>query len=343
MADRVFILGVGAVVTPGEEAAGGKVPLPPGMNARKARRLCRQSRLALFAADQAWRQAELMSQDGALFVALTHGSTSFLRDFHDYLFDHGPEAASPNAFAGGVAGAPLATISAHLGLTQGGTTLVGYEACGLELLNLAARKVSSGAYSRCLVGACEEYSGLVRDVYAARGWYPAVTPPHLPYPRQADEAPSGLGMAEGAAFAVLTPADGPPPTAPHLLYEPLDHALNAADRVDLVLSGASGGPQDRAELTLLEALLDRPGEMPALAFAKPTHGETFAVGPMLALELAWRILLDGEPIPPFPLHPSLRDRAEPLDRRPDKIMLVAADRGGQVQAGTLRAGTSSRR
>ena len=340
MTDQVRILGVGALATPGHEAAQSTPPLPPGMNARKARRLCRQSRLALYAADLAWSRAGLTGQDGALLVALTHGSTSFLRDFHDYLFDHGPEAASPNAFAGGVAGAPLAAISARLGLTLGGATLVGYEACGLELLNLAARRVSSGDTPACLAGACEEYSDLVHHVYAARGWYPDLPPPHLPYPRQAGDAPSGLGMAEGAAFAALAPADGPAPAALHLLYEPLDDPASALGEVDLILSGASGGPQDRAELTLLQALLHAPAPSPALAFAKPAHGEAFAVGPLLALELAWRILLEGEAVPKYPLHPSLPSRAGARAGKPRKVMLLAADRHGGAQAATLHAGTA---
>ena len=144
---EVYIRGLGTLnrIPAGPDAGPGDIPLPRGLKPRKARRLCTQSRLALYAADRAWGEAGFDGEPGAVLVAMTHGSTSFLQEFHDYLLDHGPQAASPNAFAGGVAGAPLAAISTHLGLTLGGTTLVGHEASGLELLNMAARLVASGA------------------------------------------------------------------------------------------------------------------------------------------------------------------------------------------------------
>ena len=333
MSGAVRILGVGALTIPGARAAESKPPLPPGMNARKARRLCRQSVLALYAADLAWTRAGLdPGEQAALLVGLTHGSTSFLKDFHDYLFEHGPEGASPNAFSGGVAGAPLATISARLDLTLGGATLVGYEACGLDLLNLGARKILRSQAPRCLAGACEEFSPLVRDVYAADGWFSGEAPPHLPCPRESGDPPGGLPMAEGAAFAVLAPADE---TSGGLLYQPLDHPGDAVGDVDLILSCASGGLQDRHELQTLSTLLDAAPEKPALAFCKPAVGETFAVGPLLALDLAWRILLEGVPVPEYAVHPSLAGRVSaPEEVR--RVMILAADREGQVEAGIIR-------
>ena len=330
---EVQILGVGATATPGAEAATHKPPLPPGMNARKARRLCRQTCLSLYASDLAWTRAGLESGDeAALLVGLTHGSTSFLKDFHDYLFDHGPEAASPNAFAGGVAGAPLATNSARLGLTLGGTTLVGYEACGLDLLNLAARKVLAGEAPRCLAGACEEFSPLVRDVYAAGGWYPEEAPPaHLPCPRQPADPPGGMPMAEAAAFAVLATEAG---STGGLLYQPLDDPLEATGEVDLILSCASGGPQDRQELGCLHQLLQGAANRPSIAFPKAATGETFAVGPLLALDLAWRILREGAAVPEYSLHPSLAPRVGPPGEI-SRVMLLATDREGQAEAGIV--------
>lgn len=332
MADRVLIRGLGALCSvrpkPGEPAA--KIPLPRGMNSRQARRLCRQSKLALGAADRAWEEAGLDGQDAHLLLALTHGSTSFLNEFHDYLVEYGPEAASPNAFAGGVANAPLAAISAHLGLTLGGATLVGYEACGLEALNMAARRVASAEAPRCLVGACEEFSPLVQEVYAGAGWYPDRAPPHLPCPRLPGDGGPGLAMAEGAAFLALEPDD----REPGVRYRPLDDPRAFSGEVDIVISGAGGGPQDHHELELLQRLLANLPGKPALLFAKAALGETFAVGSLLSVDLAVR-LLRGEDLPPaHPLHPRLAPLAgEP--RQPSRVLIVAADRTGAVQAGLL--------
>lgn len=328
MGDRqVRLLGMGAL----SPAPGEKPPLPPGMNARKARRLCRQSRLALYAADLAWRQAGLDGQNGELYVGLTHGSTSFLQDFHDYLFDHGPEAASPNAFAGGVAGAPLATISAHLGLTLGGSTLVGYEACGLEVLNLAARRVIRGETPACLAGACEERSDLVRDVYTARGWYPGAPPPHLPFPRESKGPPAGLAMAEGSAFFAL----GPETPGPGIRYQPVDDPRAVREPLDMVISGAGGGPQDPHELDLLEAVLTGQDQQPLVRFSKPALGETFAVGGLLSVQLACQHLQGLGTPKPYPLHPRLLplSRAEPPSQHVRRVLVMAADRAGAVHAG----------
>ena len=240
-----------------------------------------------------------------------------------------------------MAGAPLAAISSLLGLTMGGTTLVGYESCGLELLNSAARLLASGrGADRCLVGACEEHSSLVESLYTSAGWYPDQAPPYLPYPQGDGEVHAGFAMAEGSVFLALSPAS----QEPGVRYEPVEDPSSFEGEVDLVISGAGGGPQDRHELELLHDLLKRLPRPPSLLFSKPICGEAFAVGPLLSVALGRSVLLGGDAPPPFPLHPRLAYMAEPgpLPRPVKRVLIITADRTGTVEAGLLSCEPSPR-
>ncbi|MBD3242789.1 MAG: hypothetical protein GF331_19510, partial [Chitinivibrionales bacterium] len=159
-----------------------RLPPPEGMTARDMRRLARLTRLALYAADRAAIQANLGERQSGIYVGLTHGTADYLREFHDYLFDYGPEMASPNAFSNGVTNAPLGSISLHRTLTDGGVTLVGMETGGMEALHHAAAKLHDHTHDVCIAGATEEYSPIVESVYHRVGWYRGDRPATLPCP-----------------------------------------------------------------------------------------------------------------------------------------------------------------
>jgi len=310
------------------------VPPPEGMSARDQRRLARLTRLALLAADNAAAQAGVRGRQAGIYIGLTHGTATFLKEFHDFLFDYGPEMASPNAFSNGVTNAPLGAISLHQKLTEGGATLVGIESCGLEVLCHAAAKVLDGTHELCYAGATEEYSPIVEDVYRRVGWYRGRLPDALPWPF-AEGSGLGLGVSEGSVVCVV----GRPSavSAPRCLFTPVDDLDSLETPPDLVVCGAGGGPQDAHELKALQGLLPRFRRPVPLLFSKPFFGETFAVGSLLSLAMAWDVLVNRARYPSYPAHESLRDRvAGAYDPGAVSTALVmAADREGSVAAGLL--------
>jgi hypothetical protein len=309
---------------------------PEGMTAREQRRQARLTRLALYAADQAARQAGARGQNAGIYMGLTHGTATFLKEFHDYLFDYGPEMASPNAFSNGVTNAPLGAISMHQKLTQGGATLVDIETCGLTVLNHAATKVLDGTHDLCYAGAAEEYSPLVEEVYLKLGWYHGGVPPHLPCALEPGSG-YGFGVSEGSVVCVLGPESRNANSG--LRYTPVD-ALDALPaRPDLVLSCAGGGPSDMFELESLEALAASIGSPVPVLFSKPLVGETFAVGPMLSMAIAWDILTGRVAYPSYPLHPSLVNRfATTYDPGEIKsVLILSRSRDAGLAAGLLEA------
>jgi 3-oxoacyl-(acyl-carrier-protein) synthase len=351
MSRSAIIAGIGLVV-PGadaleglllhcQRAAGGArteietIPLPSGVKSQDARRMARLTRMALYAADSAWMRAGFSGRDGSVFVGLTHGSTSYFQEFHDYLFDYGPEMAGPNAFSNGVTNAPLGTVSKHLGLTAGGCTLAGLENCGLEALTYGIDTIARGESALCCVGAAEEYSPLVESHYRELGWYPGAVPAHLPHPLSSGAAVQGVGVSEGSVFLALSaPGLG---DAARCRVTPVDNLGRLDLDVDLVISGAGGGPQDVCEAEALRSVLGRAKRPPALLFTKPFFGETFAVGSLLSVAVAWDIVTNGTA---YPLHPASDDLrasvAATVDfARVNSVLVLAAARDGQVSAVTV--------
>jgi 3-oxoacyl-(acyl-carrier-protein) synthase len=309
-----------------------KISLPADIKLQDQRRMAKISRIALFAATQAYACANAAGMDAALFVGLTHGTTSLLKEFHDYLVDYGPELASPNAFSNGVTGAALGVASKYLNCTLGGTTLVGYETTGLDALNAAANAVLAGDYPRCLAGAAEEFSSHVEQVYRGFGWYSGNAPEFLPN----TDGSHGFAMAEaGLFFMIERPGDRPMP-GPACVYEPLDSATALPGDIDLIISGAGGGPQDVHELGILESVLAKTGKRPVV-FTKPFFGETFAVAPLLSVALAGDILRNGASYPVFPACKALAGKAlfsyDPASI--SRVLILAAARTGDVSAGVL--------
>jgi hypothetical protein len=321
---------------PSKETA--SIPPPEGMTARDQRRFARLTKLALCAADQALDDAGAKDRNAGLYLGLTHGTATFLKEFHDYLFDYGPEMASPNAFSNGVTNAPLGAISLHAGLTEGGATLVGIENCGLDVLEHAALKLHDRSHDLCVAGTVEEYSPIVESVYRRLGWYGGTRPPWLPHPYESN-TDIGFGLSEGSVFCVMARPDDAScaESSGHVLYTPVADPRSLDTPVDLIVSGAGAGPQDGLELEVLSALLARLDPSPAVLFPKQAFGETFSVGSMLALAVGRDILMNGRSYAMYPLHPSLagrtRERYNPGEVR--RVLVVAASREGAVSAGLL--------
>ncbi len=313
------------------------IPAPWGMNPRQLRRLSRSTKCAMYAAQVAYTHAPLTSGDGALFIAMTHGATSFLQEFHDYMFDYGLDMASPNAFSNGVTNASLGAISMMLSMRGGGMSLVGYENAGLEAINHAARAIATRQYPMCLVGGAEEYSPLVVEVYQRFGLFCGrKMPAWLPQPPEPENNSAHIPISEGSVFFSVAPVSVSNGDHPRCIYTPIDDPLGLDMPVDVIISGAGGGPQDSGECIVLEKQLGR-GRKPAVLFSKPYCGELFGVGPLVSVALARDILLNSTPYKPYPLEPSLQKMAaaDINFSTVRSVLVTAAARDGDISAGLL--------
>jgi hypothetical protein len=310
------------------------IPPPPGMPSRELRRMARLTRFALYAADAACAGTDAAGNpECGLFVGLTHGSTSYLKEFHDYLFDYGPQMASPTAFSNGVTNAALGAVSKLCGLTGGGVTLVDDESCGMLVLNQAAYALMQGDFRFCCAGAAEEYSQVVADVYARLGWFCGPAPRALPC---MDEG-TGFSQSEGSCFMVLARSEQQHGAC---FFEPVDHIDNIGEDIDLVISGAGGGPTDRFERDALVKILSRQATPAGVIFSKCFFGETFSVGALLGGAMAWDIIVNGAAYPHYPLEESIARCAAPaIDYSAIRTVLVlSAGRNGKFAAGIFRRG-----
>jgi len=302
------------------------IPAPEAAAPRELRRMARLTRLALYAADTACRNAGVISSpECGIIVGLTHGTSSLLKEFHDYWFDYGPQMASPVAFSNGVTNAPLGAVSKHCGLTAGGMTVVGAENCGMETLGLAARSVIDGDYRYCCAGGAEEYSQLVADAYRNIGWFCREAPPFLPY-----TGPSrGFGLSEGSCFFVTAKEQDVRGKA--VFFSPLTSLDELDGDPDVILSGAAGGPQDRFEREAIAAVLARCKSRPHILFSKCFFGETFSAGALFSAAMAWDILANGASYPAYPLDPDI-GYAHPAERvdGAQSVLVISSSRSGET-------------
>jgi hypothetical protein len=321
--------------TPGSVNLVDTVPPVEGVAKNDMRRMSKLTRFSLFAAQRAMAAANCCANRTGLFVGLTHGPTTHMVGFHDFLFDYGPDMASPNSFSNGVTNAPLSSISALLKMTYGGTTILGYENNGCNVLSYCARAIIASHYEACLAGSSEEYAPVVHDAYKACGWLGSAAPGHLPWPHPGQGA--GLGVSEGSAFFVLEPLSKFTDRKPLCLFAPVD-LDEYRGGADAVISCASAGPHDGYELAALHRIAAAGGAKPALLFAKPLFGETFGLGAMLSGLVACDMVANGARYPAFPIHPEIAPLFEPQTKGPaSSVLVVAAGRNGQVSAGLFSA------
>lgn len=313
-----------------------RVPPPTGLLERDMRRMAPLTRYALYAADSACQASGLARCNADICLGITHGTTSYLTEFHDYLFDHGPEATSPNAFSSGVNNASLGAVARHLKLSGRGVTLMGFEQCGLDVLEWAAATAARGGAGLCYAGCAEEYSALVEEAYHGCGWHCAAAPPALPWEERITGTICGVPVSEGGVFFPVT-GDGSAiaPDAPACRYRPLDIA--DSPRADVIICNAGAGPQDGQELRILRGILARQSAPPCILFPKMFLGETFAAGALLAVAVGWDILVNHAAYPVFPVHDSLRPYTTPgFDPGTVRsVLVIAGGRDGVVCAGVM--------
>lgn len=284
-----------------------EVPLPRGANARSLRRTARLTRLALYASGIAYHGAQYSGAETGLYVGLTHGTTSLLKEFHDYLYDYGPDSASPNAFSNGVTNAPMSAISRQFGITGGGCTLVGRQNVGLEVLRHAALSLNMGEHKQCLAGVAEEYSELVENAY--RGC-----------------APNGNGrweripesMGEGAVFVRLSSAD-------HggVLYTAFDEIRGI--RPDLIVTDLSVNALRRGGYRALRLSLKAPSvPLPPVLGLGSVFGELHSVSSLPAVAVARDIVLHQTPYPSQLLMPGRSEESEVSVGSPIRTVLIVS-------------------
>jgi 3-oxoacyl-(acyl-carrier-protein) synthase len=312
------------------------VPAIEGIARNDLRRMSRLTRYSIFAAHQALSLYASPPDKTGLFVCLTHGSTSLLAEFHDYLFDYGPDMASPNTFSNGVTNAPLSSVSAFLKIKEGGTTFLGYEDAGGDTLDYCANSIADGEYHACCAGASEEFAEIVNGAYGQCGWYSVQPPPCLPFPMDRGDGKTGFGVSEGSAFVILESLDrmAARGAKPLCYYTPVNVESDDIE-ADVVVSGAGAGPQDPFELDVLKRLgKGMRGKKPALVFSKPLYGETFALGSMLSSCMAIDMVANAAVYPSFALHPDIKEyfKSE-MSLSAQKVLVVSCARNGQVSAG----------
>ena len=256
------------------------VPLPEGQNSRELRRLSKLARMAVGAADQSLRMSKKCTENMGTGVALSHGSTSYLSEFHDLLFTYGPDNASPSAFSNGITNAPLSTISTMFNLTSGGITFPGLESTGIEMLSYGAEAIICKEYDSFLAGAAEEYSPLVDHIYSQIGWYNGREPKFLPWE---ECTTAGYSISEGSAFLVFEPLTEDSCSRALALYKPVSLSAPMC-ALDLIISGAGGGPADLHEKKMIKGILQ--SQSSDVVFTSRVFGNCFALGGVFSAVLA---------------------------------------------------------
>jgi hypothetical protein len=101
--------------------------------------------------------------DCAAILGTMHGSVNFSADYYRQIVKEGVGAANPMLFAESVPNAGAAQLSLMLSLKSGCQSIIGTRTAGLDAMGLAAARIRSGLWDRAIVGAGEEYCGLVNE------------------------------------------------------------------------------------------------------------------------------------------------------------------------------------
>jgi hypothetical protein len=304
----------------------GSILPPEGLNSKELRRLSKLIRMAVSAADQSLRMANTSTDRMGTGVALTHGSTSYLAEFHDLMFTYGPDSASPSAFSNGVTNAPLSTISTMFKLTAGGVTFTGLESTGIEMLSFGADSILTNEYDAFLAGAAEEYSPVVEHIYSQLGWYNGTSPQFLPCE---DTSTAGFGISEGSAFLVLETISEKSLSKAIALYCPVSNK-EEIPKADLVLCGAGCGPQDLFEKNELLGIMK--SSDPEIGFTNSVFGSCFALSGLLSSVLACACISSRCNLLPY-VNISSDLNIQHTKQPVSSVLITGAGRDGQVAKG----------
>jgi 3-oxoacyl-[acyl-carrier-protein] synthase II len=328
IAREVFITGVGVVAPSavGNAACASllaKAPPPlladPGalneaaiahlLQARRVRRMSDYVKMTLASAAVALEDAGVddipsFGRDCAAMLGTTHGSAAYSEAYYRQIVAEGIVGANPMLFAEGVPNAGAAQLSMMFQIKGPCQTIIGSRTAGLDALWLAALRISAGQWDRAIVGAAEEYCGVVNDAYARHSLY--ASGEAIPF--------SGSGFRAGACGVAIVLESAESVRArggrvrgavergrsvagagPFGVARAAALALMAAGSPDHVLCSASGSWLDRAEAIGIAA--SRRGRAPTIAATIAGYlGETFSTGPLAAL--AGVLLTNRLPIAP---------------------------------------------
>jgi len=199
-----------------------EVAPPPGLPARAARRAGRTARLALAAADEAWRQAGLT--DGRA-VGIVLGTTTGGMAGAEALYRAECDSRARRGRVGGWLQAPVAVAGDLIALLIGssGPRLTVSTACssGANALGLAADWIRAGRVAAVLCGGSES---LCRTTYSGFNALQALDrEPCRPFDRRR----AGLSLGEGAALFVFEEWSAAERRGAHILGELLGYGVSA--------------------------------------------------------------------------------------------------------------------
>ena len=183
-------------------------PLAEFLPKKALRRIDHYSRLALLGASQALADAGREDFDlerMGVVVASGYGATRTTFAFLDSVIDDGDRCASPTHFSNSVHNAAVAHISILLGITGPSLTVSQFEMSVPSALLSAATWLAEGRVDAVLFGGIDEYCdvlGYCWNHFFGSGDGGPIRPLEL-------QRQSAI-LAEGAAFFVLTRADGAP-------------------------------------------------------------------------------------------------------------------------------------
>ncbi len=144
------------------------------LNARRVRRMSDYVQLTLAAATLAYRDAGVEDVEGfgescSGILGTTHGSTSYCERYYEQLIREGVAAANPLLFAEAVPNAGSAHLSTMMSIKGLCQTVIGTRTAGLDALILATHRLRSGAWTRAVVCAADEYSPVINRAHAHFG------------------------------------------------------------------------------------------------------------------------------------------------------------------------------
>lgn len=306
------------------------------------------------------REAEWRDETG-VSLGTAFGSSGYHLEYHEALRRHGPKCASALLFTQSVFNAASGHLCQIHGLRGSNMTLVGGETAGLDAIAAAADRIHLGLERALLAGGAEEYDPLVHASIHATGLVGSRS-------GEGALAATPAPFAEGAALVMVEESAAATARAASCRAEIAGSgraraigALSRAGavrraatraceeagiepaRLDLVVSGAAGGPHAAAEIAALGEMLETSGSAGVLSAPKGFLGEGFGATSS-ALVVIGTLALERGVVPPS----AAADRdaapagiADRLPIRPEAkalshVLIVGSTRPGSVTALLLR-------
>ncbi|WP_020567948.1 beta-ketoacyl synthase N-terminal-like domain-containing protein [Neolewinella persica] len=299
------------------------LPVNPQVNAFSAKNQPdRSALLALYAADEAVKQAGWEGKDFAILVGCSRGPTQSWEEGFSHFSETGASEVrtSPKTTLGSI-GFALADYFSTEALASSLSVTC---SSGMHAILHGIALLQSGMAERVLVGGAEAplTTFTLRQLEALRIVAP-VPEVSAHACRPMDQPASGMVIGEGAAFLALSLADPARDAGkPHLtalaharekhtsptgisptgegLQKTMRAAIAQACWPDLIIAHAPGTKRgDAAELTAIQALCSDAGKTPFITSFKWATGHTFGASGPLAISAALGIL-EHRACPPIP-------------------------------------------